>query len=122
MGINMFAQLFLQITFIVLPILIYYSLLRNNAALKKYKMVLTGLLCGLSILLCMSFPISFTTGNMMDLRSIPWVIAFLYGSFPLGILLTIFMFVYRFFIGGMGMYCCVYRLFNLHHWVILVLS
>lgn len=100
----MFAQLFLQITFIVLPILIYYSLLKNHLTLKKYKTVLSGLLCGLSILLCMAFPISFITGNMMDLRSIPWMIAFLYGSFPLGIILTISMFVYRFLIGGMGMY------------------
>ena len=40
----------------------------------------------------------------MDLRTIPWVISFLYGGFHVGIIVTALMFIFRFFIGGIGMY------------------
>lgn len=100
----MLIQLLVQIIYILFPILLYFSLLKNNVLLKKYTPTILGLLCALSIYLCMTYPISFVTGNILDLRNIPWIISFLYGGFHVGISVTLFMFVFRIFLGGMGMY------------------
>ncbi|TWI59333.1 sensor histidine kinase [Halalkalibacter nanhaiisediminis] len=100
----MFIKLLLQVVYITVPILIYYALIRNNASLKRYHSILLGIICGISILLCMSFPISFETGYIMDLRTVPWMISFLYGNISTGIILTIIMLGYRIFLGGIGMF------------------
>ncbi|WP_216827602.1 sensor histidine kinase [Alkalihalobacterium elongatum] len=100
----MLQQLLLQVVFILFPTLLYYTILKNNTYLKKYNSLMVGFLSSLAILLCMSFPVSFGTGNMMDLRTIPWILSFLYGSFPIGIFVTIMMFTFRLFIGGIGLY------------------
>lgn len=40
----------------------------------------------------------------MDLRTVPWMISFLYGNISTGIILTIIMLGYRIFLGGIGMF------------------
>ncbi|MFV8827811.1 ATP-binding protein [Alkalihalobacterium sp. APHAB7] len=100
----MLQQLLLQGVFILFPTLLYYTILKNNKYLKKYNNLIVGFLSGLAIFLCMSFPVSFSSGNMMDLRTIPWILSFLYGSFPIGIFVTIMMFAFRLVIGGIGIY------------------
>ncbi|MEB1809166.1 MAG: HAMP domain-containing histidine kinase [Bacillaceae bacterium] len=100
----MLQQLLLQVIFILFPPLLYYTILKNNTYLKKYNSLIVGFLSSLAIFLCMSFPVSFSTGNMMDLRSIPWILSFLYGSFPIGIFVTILMIAFRIYIGGIGVY------------------
>ncbi len=52
----------------------------------------------------MSFPVSFATGSIMDLRTVPWLISFLYGNINTGIILTIIMIIYRLYLGGLGVY------------------
>lgn len=58
----------------------------------------------LSMVLCMTFPIKFALGFIFDLRYIPFIVSALYGGygavFPLYIVLNI----YRFIIGGDGIF------------------
>lgn len=100
----MMTQLLAQIIYIFFPILLYYSILKNSPQLIKYNSMIMGVLCGIAIFLCMTYPISFVTGNIMDLRTIPWILSFLYGGFHVGTILTVFMFIFRIMMGGMGMY------------------
>lgn len=100
----MFIEMLLQVVYVIFPIFIYYSVLRNSPYLKKHHSIFIGIICGISIFLCMTYPLSFATGNYMDLRTVPWIISFLYGGINTGIILTIFLFIYRIFLGGIGMY------------------
>lgn len=100
----MFSQLLLQVTYLFFPLVLYFALLKFNDSLDKYYSIYVGIFCGLSIYLCMAFPITIGTGNMMDLRMVPWMLAFLYGGFPTGIAVTLFLFLLRLYHGGLGIY------------------
>ncbi|MCM3713315.1 ATP-binding protein [Alkalihalobacillus oceani] len=100
----MFIELLLQMIYIFFPILFYYSLLRHYPRLKRYHSILIGIICGISIWLCMTFPITFLTGGLLDVRSVPWFASFLYGNFTVGTILTVLMIAYRLTLGGMGFY------------------
>ncbi|WP_332699471.1 ATP-binding protein [Halalkalibacter lacteus] len=100
----MLIQLLVQVIYILFPILLYFPLLKNNSSLKKYKPIMIGLLCSFTIYLCMTHPISFVTGDLLDLRTIPWIISFQYGGFHVGIIVTGLMFIFSVILGGVGMY------------------
>ncbi|MGP4079157.1 ATP-binding protein [Pseudalkalibacillus sp. R45] len=85
----------LQLTLLVIPIFIYFTIVlekvRND---KKIKMIMT-LLWGMSIILCMSFPVTFGDGARLDIRFIPLLLGALYlGAWP-GIFLSILIILYR---------------------------
>lgn len=96
----MFSQLILQLVFILFPLFIYHSYLKDTKLFKQRRELLNVLTCGVSIVLCMSFPVAFGEGKMMDLRSVPWLLGFLYGGLRTGLLLTVIMFSYRIYLGG----------------------
>jgi two-component system sporulation sensor kinase B len=63
-----------------------------------------AVLCGISIIICMTFPVSIHNGYVLDFRFIPLIIAFIYGGFRVGFILSIVLITYRFIIGGIGFY------------------
>lgn len=83
---------------VLVPIFIYFSFFY-----KKYptnaNYLIFGLLCGLSIIISMSYPFELASGHVYDLRTIPWLIAFLYGGGRMGLFATALIFIYRSVIG-----------------------
>lgn len=62
------------------------------------------LLNGLSIIICMTFPVSVNEGYLLDFRFIPLIITFIYGGFRVGLTLSVILIGYRYAIGGTGFY------------------
>lgn len=89
-------DIILQITFIILPVLIYHLLWfsRNHVdALKPNKVLIT---CGsmFSSILCIISPIEIIEGALFNLHIIPLFISFVYGGFISGLLTLLTTFVY----------------------------
>jgi two-component system sporulation sensor kinase B len=57
------------------------------------------ILSGISIILCMTFPIHTTGGYIFDLRQVPFIIGALYGGRRVIVLLLLTVIVYRFYLG-----------------------
>jgi two-component system sporulation sensor kinase B len=84
--------------------LLYQSFFRKKFGQKKIQKQILGLLCGLSIIICMTFPLTFASGFHLDFRFIPLIVSFFYGGFSTGLILTAVMMVYRILLGGQGVY------------------
>ncbi|WP_239585999.1 sensor histidine kinase [Bacillus mesophilus] len=80
----------------------YLIFFDNKLNFYSHKIIL--LLSGISMVLCMTFPIRLELGAIYDLRYIPFIIASLYGGFKTAIPLYIILNVYRFIIGGEGVF------------------
>jgi two-component system sporulation sensor kinase B len=52
----------------------------------------------------MTFPLTFDKDFRLDFRFIPLIISFFYGGYSTGLILTALMMIYRFLLGGVGMY------------------
>ncbi|MDP4083709.1 MAG: ATP-binding protein [Bacillota bacterium] len=94
----------LQMVCILFPMLLYQSFFRKKFGKKRIQKEILAVLCGLSIIICMTFPLSFGKGFILDFRFIPLIISFFYGGYSTGLVLTALMMAYRFLIGGIGMY------------------
>lgn len=94
----------LQMVCILFPMLLYQSFFRKKFGQKKIQKQILGVLCGLSIVVCMTFPLTFGNNFRLDFRFIPLTISFFYGGFTTGLILTAIMMIYRFLLGGPGMY------------------
>jgi two-component system sporulation sensor kinase B len=94
----------LQMVCILFPMLLYQSFFRKKFGQKKIQKQILGLLCGLSIIICMTFPLPFASDLRLDFRFIPLIISFFYGGYTTGLILTALMMIYRFLLGGTGMY------------------
>jgi two-component system, sporulation sensor kinase B len=94
----------LQMVCILFPMLLYQSFFRQKFGQKRIQKQILGVLCGLSILICMTFPLSFANGFVLDFRFIPFIISFFYGGYSTGFVLTALIMIYRLLIGGTGMY------------------
>ncbi|MFC5986619.1 ATP-binding protein [Marinicrinis lubricantis] len=92
-------NLFLNILLIHVGIYVFYAFNLNQ---KKGKPWIVALLCGFSVIICMTFPFSIFPGYIYDFRIIPLVLSFLYGSIPAGCTVTFILFIYRYMIGGDG--------------------
>lgn len=78
----------------------------------KNRNVIMTILWGLSILFCMSFPVSFGENARLDLRIIPLILGSLYGGFWPSIFLSALIIVYRLYFGfSIGFYNTVLVLF-----------
>ncbi|MCL6573918.1 MAG: sensor histidine kinase [Bacillus sp. (in: Bacteria)] len=94
----------LQIICILFPIVIYHSYFRKRFIHKNVQMKIFTVLNGLSIIICMTFPVSINEGYLLDFRFIPLIIAFIYGGYKVGLSLSILLIGYRFVLGGTGFY------------------
>jgi two-component system sporulation sensor kinase B len=80
----------------------YLIFFDNKLAFYSHKIIL--LLSSVSMILCMTFPIRLELGAIYDLRYIPFIIASLYGGFKTAFPLYIILNIYRFIIGGPGVF------------------
>lgn len=97
-----------QILIILFPILLYQAFLKKRVGDKDQRNSIIAILCGVSILLCMSFPVTMNKDFILDFRFIPLILSFLYGGFRIGFSLSIMTLVYRIFIGGTGIYLVLF--------------
>ncbi len=81
--------------------MIYLIFFEESLKFFSHKAV-TFFLLSLTMILCMTFPIKIELGFIFDLRYIPFLIAALYGGYPIAFPLYIVLNVYRFIIGGDG--------------------
>ncbi|MGD8188628.1 ATP-binding protein [Brevibacillus ginsengisoli] len=123
---NYWKDILINISFIILPVFLCLVFYTDRFRLSgNHNQVLTGVLSAISIALCMRFPFASVDGYLFDLRMIPFVLGILYGGFSIGFLLTCFLSIYRFFLGGAGVIptmivtnfvlFALYRLIPLYH-------
>ncbi|MCM3117387.1 ATP-binding protein [Neobacillus sp. MER 74] len=95
----------LQLAFMVIPIFIYFTFITEKVESTKKKTVIMSVLWGISILFCMSFPVSFGQNARLELRIIPLLLGTLYGGFWSGIFLSALIIFFRLYFGiSLGFY------------------
>lgn len=66
--------------------------------------VFIGIMCSVAIVLCMSFSFQVLPGYLFDLRAIPLMIGILYGGLTGGLISAFTLYVFRFYLGGDGVW------------------
>lgn len=95
----------LQLTFMLIPIFIYYTFITERVVNDKNRKVIMTILWGISIIACMSFPVVFGQNARLELRIIPLLLGTLYGGFMPGIFLSVLIILYRLYFGvDLGFY------------------
>jgi two-component system, sporulation sensor kinase B len=95
----------LQLTFMVIPIFIYYTFIYGRVRSGRNRVLIMTILWGISILFCMSFPVVFGQNARLELRIIPLLFGTLYGGFWPGIFLSALIILYRLYFGiDLGFY------------------
>jgi two-component system, sporulation sensor kinase B len=95
--------LMINFLFLLIPVLAYLIFYENKVNPYNHK-ILIFLFSALTMSLCMTFPIKLELGFIFDLRYIPFIIASLFGGYQISIPLWIVLNLYRFFIGGDGVF------------------
>lgn len=106
-----FDGLLFLILVIVLPIFIYHLLLTKRVTSPNSETtnsIILGIVCSISIVISMTYPINVAPQHIFDLRTVPWIIAVLYGGYRSGVLVTVVIVVYRYYIGGDGYYIALF--------------
>lgn len=94
-----------QLTLMVIPIFIYYTFITERIKTDKNRKVVMSILWGISIVVCMSFPVNFGQNARLELRIIPLLFGTLYGGFGPGIFLSALIILYRLYFGiSIGFY------------------
>lgn len=89
----------------VIPIFIYFTFITERVRIDRNRKVIMTILWGISILLCMSFPVSLGQNARLELRIIPLLFGTLYGGFWSGIFLSALIILYRLSFGiSIGFY------------------
>ncbi|MGO4544857.1 ATP-binding protein [Paenibacillus sp. 2TAB23] len=106
----MVNQLLIHLIIILFPIFIQQFFMVRIARSNIIYQIINGCLFGLSAVLCMAFPVSVIDGFQSDLRCIPLIIAFLYGSgkYLPGLLALTVGVLYRLYVNGDAMYLAVF--------------
>jgi two-component system, sporulation sensor kinase B len=95
----------LQLTFMLIPIFIYYTFITERIKNDKNRKVIMTILWGISIMACMSFPVIFGQNARLELRIIPLLLGTLYGGLWPGIFLSVLIILYRLSFGiSIGFY------------------
>ncbi|HYK72955.1 MAG TPA: LytS/YhcK type 5TM receptor domain-containing protein, partial [Pseudoneobacillus sp.] len=89
-----------QVLIILFPLLLFQSYFLKKAQTTKQRNRVLGVLSGISIILCMSAPVSISDSYILDFRYIPLILAFLYGSYRMGLILSVLIIAYRLLIIG----------------------
>jgi two-component system, sporulation sensor kinase B len=96
---NIIKDFLLQLTFMVIPIFIYYTFTYERVKSGRNRVVIMTFLWALSILLCMSFPVIFGSNARLELRVIPLLLGTLYGGLWPSIFLSTLIILYRLYFG-----------------------
>lgn len=89
----------LQLTFMLIPIFIYYTFITERVKNDKNRKVIMTIMWGITIIACMSFPVVFGQNARLELRIIPLLFGTLYGGFLPGIFLSALIILYRLYFG-----------------------
>lgn len=89
----------LQLSLVIVPVGIYQAYLLGHIRIKKNINLFLAILWGSSILLCMSFPISYGNGMHHDFRIVPLLIGTLYCGQRTGVFLSLLIILYRLYLG-----------------------
>lgn len=92
---NIIKDFLLQLTSMVIPIFIYFTFITERIRSDKHRNIIMSLLWGISIIFCMSFPVSFGQNARLELRIIPLLLGTLYGGYWPGIFLSALIIFYR---------------------------
>ncbi|MGJ7922277.1 ATP-binding protein [Neobacillus sp. LXY-4] len=95
-------HILLQMLMVLFPIILHQALL-NNRKLEEKESFYWGMVFTVTMGLCLAFAIKIDDGVFLDLRMVPWFLGFIYGGKAVGIFVTTFYVVVRFFVGGDGM-------------------
>lgn len=100
-----FEDFLLQLTVIATLIFTFQIFFAERSERdRRVKFVLSALF-GISILLCMSYPIHITSTIHIDIRIIPLLLGTLYGGLRTGVALSILIVLYRMYLGfDLGLY------------------
>ncbi|TVY05470.1 ATP-binding protein [Paenibacillus cremeus] len=94
--------------FICIPLILYFVFwMRFGYKIEKFSKIVLSLFLSTALLLCLSFPYQFEDGYLFDFRLIPLVLGIIYGGPWVGGVLFAILIVYRFMIGGDGVYIAV---------------
>lgn len=85
----------LQLTLMVIPIFSYFTFILEKVKEERSIKILMTLLWGVSILLCMSFPVEYAEAARLDIRFIPLLFGTLYLGVWSGVFLTALIILYR---------------------------
>lgn len=96
--------LLLNAFIIILCILSYQFFWLEREPKEACNDLFISLLASTAIILCMTFPFRFHSGYIYDLRLIPIILTFLYGSLKSLGPVTLVYFSYRFYLGGNGFF------------------
>jgi two-component system, sporulation sensor kinase B len=96
---NIIKDFLLQLTFMVIPIFIYYTFTYEKVKSGRNRVIIMTFLWAISILLCMSFPVIFGPNARLELRVIPLLLGTLYGGLWPGIVLSMLIILYRLYFG-----------------------
>src|SRR4051794_31285156 len=97
----LFETLLINFLFLLMPILVFLLFLENK--LHYFNKFTSFALTAVSMILCMTFPISLESGFIFDLRFIPFIIASLFLGYKYTFLLYIILNLYRLLISGDGL-------------------
>lgn len=90
----------LQLSLVIVPFGIYLAYLFGHIRIKKHIRIFLTALWGSSIILCISFPVSYGYNMNHDFRIVPLLIGTLYGGRKTGIILAALIILYRLYIYG----------------------
>lgn len=105
-----FPHILDQVLMVLFPILVY-QLFFNESNFQRRKLYSKlSLLLLIMLFLTMSFPIEIEKGYNYDFRVIPVIISFVYAGVIPGLITVTLLIIYRFYLGGDGVYL---NLFNI---------
>jgi len=94
-----FKDFLLQLTVIATLIFTFQIFFAERSERDQRVKIVLSALFGLSILLCMSYPIPITSTIHIDIRIIPLLLGTLYGGLRTGIALSVLIILYRMYLG-----------------------
>jgi two-component system, sporulation sensor kinase B len=97
-----YDSILLQILMVIFPFVLYLVLSKDKISDVKSK-VIFGITCTITITLSLTVAIHVNEGRILDLRLVPWYLAFIYGGNVTGIIVTLYYMILRSFFGGAGM-------------------
>lgn len=84
-----FGLWFLQIFSILFPMVVYQSFFQKRFMNKRVQIMILTLLCSISIIICMAFPVSIEKDYTVDFSFIPLIFAFVFCGFRVGLALSV---------------------------------
>nr|WP_304220037.1 ATP-binding protein [Fredinandcohnia onubensis] len=95
----------LQVTLLVIPIFVFFTFITERVKSERNQHLVMSVLWGLSIVLCMLFPMNIGETARIDLRIIPLLLGSLFGGFWPSIFLSLLIVLVRFYLGfDLGFY------------------